>query len=387
MDSSAKQYKILDPDNCAMCGMCLNHCPTYKVNNNESESPRGRISIIHGLNASLLAPTESALKHLNSCTLCLACESACPAKVDFYDLITKARDKYYKKQKFLFKLKSFFISSILTNPILKRILFEFTNFAQDIFLYKKFFNIKQKKYHIDAYDETAKDGELKIGIFSGCASDIFQKNVASDCIEVLKKNNIKSELVQKVECCGSLDYNCGKIEKGLKYNDIANNKFSNGKYKKVIGYASGCSSFINKNNKSNIYEDATSFILNLLSNKIDKFKETNKNVCIHRPCTTRSAEIDFQKLLSVLDTIPNLKIFTFEDNYCCGAGAQNLLHNTKNSINIIEPKIEFVKSNKIDLILTYNIGCSLNFINSININNMKRVDVMHPISFINERLK
>ena len=203
----------------------------------------------------------------------------------------------------------------------------------------------------------------------------------------MKKNNIKSELVQKVECCGSLDYNCGKIEKGLKYNDIANNEFSNGKYKKVIGYASGCSSFINKNNKSNIYEDATSFILNLLSNKIDKFKETNKNVCIHRPCTTRSAEIDFQKLLSVLDTIPNLKIFTFEDNYCCGAGAQNLLHNTKNSINIIEPKIEFVKSNKIDLILTYNIGCSLNFINSININNMKRVDVMHPISFINERLK
>ena len=102
MDNSAKQYKILDPDNCAMCGMCLNHCPTYKVNNNESESPRGRISIIHGLNASLLAPTESALKHLNSCTLCLACESACPAKVDFYGLITKARDKYYKKQKFLF---------------------------------------------------------------------------------------------------------------------------------------------------------------------------------------------------------------------------------------------------------------------------------------------
>ena len=80
------------------------------------------MSIIHGLNASLLAPTESALKHLNSCTLCLACESACPAKVDFYGLITKARDKYYKKQKFLFKLKSFFISSILTNPISKRIL-------------------------------------------------------------------------------------------------------------------------------------------------------------------------------------------------------------------------------------------------------------------------
>ena len=64
-------YKKLDPDNCAMCGMCLNHCPTYKISKNESESPRGRISIIHGLNNSMLQPSESALKHLNSCTCLL----------------------------------------------------------------------------------------------------------------------------------------------------------------------------------------------------------------------------------------------------------------------------------------------------------------------------
>ena len=82
------KYKILDPDNCVMCGMCMSYCPTYKVNNNESESPRGRISIIYALNNKMLEPSKSALSHINSCTLCLACESVCPANVNFYQLIT-----------------------------------------------------------------------------------------------------------------------------------------------------------------------------------------------------------------------------------------------------------------------------------------------------------
>ena len=74
------KYKILDPDNCVMCGMCMSYCPTYKISNNESESPRGRISIIYGLNNKMLEPSESALNHINSCTLCLACESVCPKR-------------------------------------------------------------------------------------------------------------------------------------------------------------------------------------------------------------------------------------------------------------------------------------------------------------------
>ena len=104
------------------------------------------------------------------------------------------------------------------------------------------------------------------------------------------------------------------------------------------------------------------------------------------PCTTKSAEIDFNKLLRILKKIPGINIFTFEDNYCCGAGAQNLIHNSENSHNIIDPKIEFLKQNKIDSLLTYNIGCSLNFINSINSSNDKKIKVLHPITFLNNML-
>ena len=84
--------------------------------------------------------------------------------------------------------------------------------------------------------------------------------------------------------------------------------------------------------------------------------------------------------------IPGIKIFTYDDDYCCGAGAQNLIHNQNNLSKIIEPKISFINSNNIDCLLTYNVGCSLNFINEINIKNIKNVKVMHPITFLNDRI-
>ena len=84
--------------------------------------------------------------------------------------------------------------------------------------------------------------------------------------------------------------------------------------------------------------------------------------------------------------IPGINIFTFEDDYCCGAGAQNLIHNLENSKNIIDPKIEFLDNNNIDSVLTYNVGCSLNFIKSINQKYSKEIQVIHPITFLNEML-
>lgn len=71
-------------DPCTHCGFCLPACPTYLATGDEVVSPRGRIVLLRALEAGELAAVDPALhEHLASCTLCLACEPACPSGVAF----------------------------------------------------------------------------------------------------------------------------------------------------------------------------------------------------------------------------------------------------------------------------------------------------------------
>lgn len=75
-------FRGLDP--CTHCGFCLPACPTYATSGDELASPRGRIVLLRALADGELDATDPALlRHLGSCTLCEACEPACPSGVAF----------------------------------------------------------------------------------------------------------------------------------------------------------------------------------------------------------------------------------------------------------------------------------------------------------------
>jgi glycolate oxidase iron-sulfur subunit len=77
---------------CISCGLCLNDCPTYRVLNDEADSPRGRIQLIRTLVATDAAPTEELAGHLDACLVCRACETACPSLVPFGRIMEGARE-------------------------------------------------------------------------------------------------------------------------------------------------------------------------------------------------------------------------------------------------------------------------------------------------------
>src|SRR6478752_7087482 len=59
-------------DQCVMCGLCLPHCPTYRISLDEAESPRGRIALARWIAGGRLAPDATALTHLDQCLDCLS---------------------------------------------------------------------------------------------------------------------------------------------------------------------------------------------------------------------------------------------------------------------------------------------------------------------------
>ncbi len=81
-----------DLKTCVSCGLCLNDCPTYRVLDDEADSPRGRIQLIRALVATEERPDASLVSHLDACLVCRACETACPSGVPFGRIMEGARE-------------------------------------------------------------------------------------------------------------------------------------------------------------------------------------------------------------------------------------------------------------------------------------------------------
>ena len=80
---------------CVQCGLCNAACPTYQLDHDERDGPRGRITMIRDMFARGYAPGSEVRKHIGRCLSCLACESACPTGVEYGRLISQlAKCKY-----------------------------------------------------------------------------------------------------------------------------------------------------------------------------------------------------------------------------------------------------------------------------------------------------
>src|SRR5512135_624013 len=90
-------FKFPDPPEvaeilkCTHCGLCLNQCPTYRVLGWEMDSPRGRIRLMRGVTEGLFEMMPTFAEHMDVCLACRACQTACPANINFGQMVEAAR--------------------------------------------------------------------------------------------------------------------------------------------------------------------------------------------------------------------------------------------------------------------------------------------------------
>lgn len=76
---------------CVGCGLCLPHCPTWRVTGDEALSPRGRIAAMRQVQHEG-APVDLRFGEIvDTCIQCRGCEPACPSAVPFGSLMESTR--------------------------------------------------------------------------------------------------------------------------------------------------------------------------------------------------------------------------------------------------------------------------------------------------------
>ncbi len=83
---------------CIHCGLCLHTCPTYQLTGSEAASPRGRVHLMRAEAEGRIDVDAAFEESIDSCLLCLRCESVCPAGVQFESMVEVCRDKLNQRR-------------------------------------------------------------------------------------------------------------------------------------------------------------------------------------------------------------------------------------------------------------------------------------------------
>src|SRR5579884_582808 len=102
MQTSFTLAQLADPDvaesekilrACVHCGFCTATCPTYVLDGNELDSPRGRIYLIKDMLENDRPASHDVARHIDRCLSCLACMTTCPSGVHYMHLVDYARER------------------------------------------------------------------------------------------------------------------------------------------------------------------------------------------------------------------------------------------------------------------------------------------------------
>jgi glycolate oxidase iron-sulfur subunit len=88
------QLNVVDDElaACVSCGLCLPHCPTYRVTGEEAASPRGRIAAMRAVQWDGGPADDDFVGFMDACVQCRGCETACPSGVPFGRLMEGTRE-------------------------------------------------------------------------------------------------------------------------------------------------------------------------------------------------------------------------------------------------------------------------------------------------------
>lgn len=409
-ENAAQAKELPDPlfdhreaDLCVACGLCLPVCPTYRLTRSENESPRGRISLIRGLAKNQLQADSDLLDHLVSCTLCLACESACPAGVGYENQMNRAQ-RWLADQNLRPRSP---VEHYLLNAVRKGS-GSLARFARVAGSYQRspvrrvlrgsgllrLTGLDQLDQAVPEFSATTRFNTAypaatrqrgRVALFKGCLQDQTDPETLTAAIRLLTRLGFAVDVPEAQGCCGGLHWHTGDEREAqtLAYKNVASFAESDA----VLGVASGCGAVLRKYGKligkegellAEKFQDINAFLANAITRET-VFNPLPSRALVHEPCSHRNQLQQNGDVYDILKRIPGLEIDALPDNrFCCGGAGTYSLSQPGLANKMREPKLAALAALRPDYLVTTNIGCALHLKAGLAEHDID-VEIVHPV--------
>ena len=242
---------------CIHCGLCLASCPTYLETGNENDSPRGRIYLMRAVQEGRLALGQTAVRHIDSCLGCRACEAVCPSGVQYGDLLEHTRDhieKNYRRSLFQTILRRFAIEKILPYParmkwalfpakILRGLRAEklLPKFAREAMALVPLTSACSRVPENSPAIGTARG---RVGFVSGCVMSVWFSETNAASIRLLNRVGYETVVPPGQGCCGALFAHSGNLAAARACARKNVEVFERQNFDAIIINAAGCGSIL-----------------------------------------------------------------------------------------------------------------------------------------------
>lgn len=396
---------IPDAAECLRCGLCVGHCPTFKLTWSHEETPRARLRTIAKILVAEEAVDSEEREHLNNCLQCRACEAVCPSRVAYGELFDEAQARLPGNERFGLLARAAF--KLIESKALRRTVLPFIALYLASGLQRWVrrsgilarLNLKEAETlssrpastGLKRFYPALSESRGRVGLFAGCLTEHFDRQTLDAAIRLIRAIGFDVVVPRDQTCCGAIHQHNGRQEQVPDM--VARNieAFDAAEVDAVVFGATGCGAMLSEYRK--IGEDALTLHERLFD--LDDFllehwpeplslKALDLKVAVHEPCSQRNVLKNQAAVYALLQKIPGLTIEPLADNHlCCGSGGAYMLTHPGNAKRLRDMKLQAIAAAEADIVVSANFGCAL-FLNAAN--SKQAVKVVHPLHLLSDAL-
>lgn len=389
----------LDPDElaaCVSCGLCLPHCPTYRVTNDDTYSPRGRISLMRAMQDGGAPATPEIVESMETCVQCLGCETACPSGVQFGHLMEDTRAALATEGRITPWWQRLGLRALGHHRLLLA-------GSSLLAMLQRTRLVPSARFGLPARLPVRRAPLVASGddvwLFTGCVMDAWQRDVHLAAQRVIEATGAGVRPTGELgPCCGALHQHAGLADQAHRYAErVIGDLAGDGP---ILVDSAGCGAAMKHYGQLLDTDEARAFSARVfdvhewLAARIDSLVDAGQaaagggtngvrrldvTVAVQDPCHLRHVQRAHEPVRTVLAPFVRELAELDDEGLCCGAGGAYSVLQPELAVAIRKRKLASIERSGGAVVASANPGCSMHLAAA-------GLDVRHPLEIVDAAL-